>query len=232
MPQSVSAASGTSSPASTEVKPLVGADDYCAVARRYHRLFYSAAFRILHNHEEAEDAIQEAHMRALAHLHQFSGRSALSTWVMQIAINEALTRLRKRVPVADLDGVRMKSTARDPEQEALQGQLGKLILAAVDALPHPQRTVFVLREVCDFDSAETAAQLGLTVQCVKTRLYRAKSLLRKRLRRDLSDIRHVRKAALSGKNSGEGLAASCACGAGWQPAADCQSASPNSRLRF
>ena len=155
--------------------------EYLTTAQRYHKRFYGAAFRILRNHAEAEDAIQEAHVRALAHLDQFEGRAALSTWVMQIVTNEALMGLRRRVPSVDLDGVTLRSTIRSPEEEAVRGQLRALVLAGIQALPPPYRSAFFSREVCDMSAAETAASLGITVGCVKTRLHRAKALLRKRL---------------------------------------------------
>ena len=168
--------------------------EYLTTAQRYHKRFYGAAFRILRNHAEAEDAIQEAHVHALAHLDQFEGRAALSTWVMQIVTNEALIRLRRRVPSVDLDGVTLKSAIRSPEEEAVKGQLQGLILAGIQALPPRYRSAFFSREVCEMSAAETAAFLGISVGCVKTRLHRAKALLRRRLGAQLGvgACRHVR----------------------------------------
>jgi RNA polymerase sigma-70 factor (ECF subfamily) len=157
-----------------------GENDYSTIARRYHRRLCSVAFRILHSKNEAEDAVQEAHVHALSHLHQFSGHAALATWLTRIVINEALTRLRRRrVPLTDLDELHLQSTARDPEEQVVRGQLRERIFAAIWALPPEHRTVFLLREFWELDTAETAARLGLTVPCVKTRLHRAKALLRK-----------------------------------------------------
>lgn len=191
-------------------------NDYCAVARRDHRRLYAVVRRILHSPEEAEDAIQEAHLRALSHLHQFSGRAPLSSWVMQIAAREALTRLRRRVPTVGLDDLPLPSRDRNPEQEAIGAQLLKLILATVQGLPPHYRTVFLLRECCEVDTCRAAACLGLTVECVEMRLYRAKALLRERLRSHLespsrhgkeqSDRKQIR--ALPGAFAGQGRRAS------------------------
>jgi RNA polymerase sigma-70 factor (ECF subfamily) len=171
-----------SPPASSCSPKAVNVDDeYCATAKRYHRRFYAAAFRILRNHDEAEDAIQQAHARALAHLHQFSGRAALSTWLMHIVVNEALMQLRRRVPLVDLNGVHLQSTVCDPEEQAVRGQLRTRILAGIQALPPHYRTVFLVRQVWDMTTVETAAYLGLTVECTKTRLHRAKLILREQL---------------------------------------------------
>ncbi len=161
-------------------------EDYLAVAQSHHRRLYAATYRILRNHDETEDVIQEAHLRALTHLHQFSGRGPLSAWVMQIAINQALSRLRRRTPSVELDGLPLRSTARDPEQETARRQMRKIIGEAVQALPPKYRSVFMLREVYDEDTAAAAASLGVSVECVKTRLHRAKAILRRRLICDLA----------------------------------------------
>ena len=171
-----------SSPRVAAVK-VAGETDYSTIAQRYHRRLCSIAFRILRCRHEAEDAVQEAHVRALSHLHQFSGHAALATWLTRIVINEALTRLRRRrVLLTDLDGLHLQSTARDPEEQVVRGQLRERIFAAIWALPPEHRNVFLLREFWDLDTAETAVRLGLTVPCVKTRLHRARALLRKRVK--------------------------------------------------
>jgi RNA polymerase sigma-70 factor (ECF subfamily) len=139
----------------------------------------------LRDPDEAEDVVQEAHMRALAHLDQFQGRAALSTWVMQIVTNEALIRLRRRVPSVELDSLTLRSESSDPEEEVAGRQLRALILAGIRTLPEPYRTAFYIRVICEKSAAETAAYLGVTIGCVKTRLHRAKSLLRKKLRAPL-----------------------------------------------
>lgn len=189
--------------------------DYSSVAQRYKRSLYGVAWRILRNHEDAEDAVQNAHLNALAHLDQFSGRSALSTWAMRIAYNEALCGLRRRVTFVDVDTLPLASTARNPEQEAVRVQLKNDILKAVQSLPKDYRSVFILREFRHLDSADTAAQLGLTVECVKSRLYRAKAMLQQKLRRhmgseagstpDRSEERPVRQSSQSSRDAVQAL---------------------------
>jgi RNA polymerase sigma-70 factor (ECF subfamily) len=162
---------------------VAGENDYSTIAQRYHRRLCSIAFGILRCRNEAEDAVQEAHVRALSHLHQFSGHAALATWLTRIVINEALTRLRRRrAPLTDFEGLHLQSTARDPEEQVVCGQLRERILAAVWTLQPEHRTVFLLREYWELDTAEIAARLGLTVPCVKTRLHRARAFLRKRVK--------------------------------------------------
>src|SRR5438105_3961438 len=156
-------------------------DEYSTVVTKEHRRLYAVAWRILRNHDEVEETVQQAHLRALSHLHQFSGRAALSAWLIQIVINEAFTRLRRKRPSTDLDSVPLRSMTRDPEQEAARAQLRHVLSAALRALPVDQQTVFVLREVWELDTAETAERLGVTQECVKTRLHRAKTILRRRL---------------------------------------------------
>jgi RNA polymerase sigma-70 factor (ECF subfamily) len=173
-----------STPAAIVAGAAFGTEDYgeyATVVTQYHRRLYAIAWRILRNHDEVEEAVQQAHLRALSHLHQFSGRAALSAWLIQIVINEAFTRLRRKRPSTDLDSLQLRSMTGDPEQEAVRAQLGNMIFAALRALPVEQQTVFVLREVWELDTAETAERLGVTQECVKTRLHRAKTVLRRRL---------------------------------------------------
>lgn len=158
------------------------ADDYSFTAERYHSRLCAAAFRILRNQDEAEDVVQEAHVHALTHLDQFEGRAALSTWLTQIVINEALVRLRRRVPAIDVDEVILRSTLPSPEDEAVRAQLEGLVDAGIERLPAPYRTAFFVTHVCEFSAQQTAALLGVTVGCVKTRLHRAKAMLRNALR--------------------------------------------------
>ena len=157
-------------------------DEYCSTAQRYHRRLCATAFRILRNQDEAEDVVQEAHLHALTHLDQFEGRAALSTWLTQIVINHALMRLRRRVPSVDLDEVILRSTGPNPEQQAVRTQLGALIYASIQGLPARYRTAFFVSHVCGLSAEQTAPLLGVTVGCIKTRLHRAKALLRKALR--------------------------------------------------
>jgi RNA polymerase sigma-70 factor (ECF subfamily) len=162
---------------------------YSILMSRHSRRLHSVAKRILQSQTEAEDAVQEAHLHVLARIDQFAGRSSFLTWLTRIVMNEALMRRRGQRPSVTLDapgangaGVVLISAARDPEEEALQAELRRLLQSAVKALPEKYRAVFRMREVEEVDLATVAVRLGLSHECVKTRLHRAKFLLRRRLR--------------------------------------------------
>ena len=161
--------------------------------RRYNQRLYRIARTILRNDGEAEDVMQQAYVEAYAHLGQFEGRASFATWLTKIAVYEALARARRRAraPVATPrpagDGEekdpmsRIRSGAPDPEQEASQGELRTLLESAIEALPATYRSVVMLRDVEGMSTAETAECLSLREDAVKTRLHRARALLREEL---------------------------------------------------
>lgn len=158
--------------------------------RRYNQRLYRVARAILRDDAEAEDVMQQAYVEAYSHLGQFAGRAMFSTWLTKIAVYEALARVRRRrrdasgTPVLDSEEdamSRVKSTAPDPEQQALQGEHRLLLESAIEALPTAYRSVFMLREVEGMSTAEVAECLGLREDAVKTRLHRARALLREEL---------------------------------------------------
>jgi RNA polymerase sigma-70 factor (ECF subfamily) len=161
--------------------------------RRYNQRLYRVARAILRNDGEAEDVMQQAYVQAYAHLGQFGGRARFSTWLTKIAVHEALGRVRKRARDGaprrrpadageELDPMsRARSTSPDPEQQAVQGELRSLLEAAITSLPPGYRAVVMLREVEGLSTAETADCLGLREDAVKTRLHRARALLREEL---------------------------------------------------
>ena len=157
--------------------------------RRHNERIYRAARAILRDEREAEDVMQQAYVNAYAALRQFDGRAAFATWLTRIAVHEALARARKRGRYAALDeeaaGVDDYSMtmgpAPDPERQAFAKELGGLIEVAVDALPDGQREVFMLREVEGLSTAETAESLGVSEDVIKTRLSRARAMLRREL---------------------------------------------------
>jgi len=150
------------------------------VMRRYNQRLYRVARALVKSAEEAEDVIQDAYVRAFEHLDQFAGRARFSTWLTRIAVHEALARLRRRGRQADIEDVMptLASGAAGPEQRVADHELGRAIEAAVDALPEVYSSVFVLREVEGLSTAETAACLDVNAETVKTRLHRARALLR------------------------------------------------------
>ncbi len=163
---------------------------YEIVMRRYNQRLYRVARSILRNDADAEDVMQEAYVRAYEHLNQFAGEAKFSTWLTKIAVYEALGRVRRRGRTEDLDSVldgdmhvmaKVTSDTRDPEREAYGHELRLVLERAIDALPEIYRLVFVLRTVEGLTVAETAACLDIGAEAVKTRLHRARSLLRKDL---------------------------------------------------
>ena len=160
--------------------------------RRYNQRLYRVARAILGDESEAEDVMQEAYVRAYRHLDQFAGAARFSTWLTKIAVYDALARARQRrrfVGIEELtehpDFARPPTSMaeRDPEQQVLARERHILLEAAIEALPPPYRSVFVLRDVEEMSTAEVAACLGLSEDAVKVRLHRARA----RLRRYLSD---------------------------------------------
>jgi RNA polymerase sigma-70 factor (ECF subfamily) len=163
-----------------------------AIMRRHNRTMFRTARAILQNEADAEEVVQEAYLKAFLHLDGFAGAARLSTWLVKITVNEALGRLRRRMPggapgdllAEDLaeDSIMGQTTAEtSPEAAAAQGEIRRLLEAAIDALPHAQRTVFMLRAVEEFSTEDTAACLGIPQETVKTRLHRARLALRRRL---------------------------------------------------
>jgi len=158
--------------------------------RRYNQRLFRLIRSMITDELEAEEVLQDAWVHAFEHLGQFEGRSSFATWVTKITFHEALRfeRRRKRlVALEDEDGAmpaeaeHVSATADDPEKQAMQGQIRELLQSAVDRLPAAYRSVFMLREVEQMSTAETAECLSLSEEAVKTRLHRS----RQRLRQDL-----------------------------------------------
>jgi RNA polymerase sigma-70 factor (ECF subfamily) len=167
------------------------------IMQRHNRRLYRAARAVLHDDAEAEDVVQEAYVRAFAALGDFRGDSSLATWLTRIALNEALGRLRRRRPTVEIETFDARPEARvipfplmspdmNPEQAAARQDVRRLLERAIDGLPEPFRVVFVLRDVEELSIEETAAQLGLRPETVKTRLHRARRRLREALDAELA----------------------------------------------
>jgi RNA polymerase sigma-70 factor (ECF subfamily) len=156
--------------------------------RRYNQRLYRIARAVVKDEHEAEDVMQQAYVNAFTHLKQFERRAQFSTWLSRIAIHEALGRLRRARPTDSLDtddnGEPMEtlsSSAPDPERQAYAGELRHLLESSVDALPEHYRMVFMLRDVEGLSTAETAEGLDIGEEAVKTRLHRARAMLRQQL---------------------------------------------------
>ncbi len=160
------------------------------LVRRHDRRVYRTIRAILHDEDEVEDAMQQAWVQAYLHLGDFQGNAAFSTWLVRIAANEALQRLRRMGPLAavprrgDAEEEReddVMSPGEDPEDRAAAREAIRLLERAVDALPPHHRLVFVLREVEGLSTAETATALGIAEEAAKVRLHRARAALRRTL---------------------------------------------------
>lgn len=155
--------------------------------RRHNRRVYRVVRAILRDEAEVEDAMQEAYLNAYAHLRDFSGQSQFATWLTRIAVHEAFGRLRRRRHHESLghddetEDPLMTAPQSSPEQNASDGELRDIIERAVDALPEAYRMVFMFRAVEGLSVAETAESLEIREETVKTRLHRARDLLRKDL---------------------------------------------------
>jgi RNA polymerase sigma-70 factor (ECF subfamily) len=157
--------------------------------RRYNQRLFRAARAIVKNDVEAEDVIQEAYVRAFAHLGSFEGRARLSTWLTKIVIHEAAARLRLRRRFESMDdgdgpseeSIDESGPSADPERAASSRELAAVIVEAIDRLPSAFRAVFMLRAVEEMSGAETAECLEIPEETVKTRLHRARALLQREL---------------------------------------------------
>jgi len=163
--------------------------------RLHNRPMYRTARAILRDDAEAEDAVQEAYLRAFAALGEFRGESKLSTWLVRIAANEALMRRRSAARRAAVVPLRAEgehapeeqamSQDPGPEQNAQRAEMRRLLERRIDALPDDYRAVFVLRALEEMSVEETAAALGVPEATVRTRHFRARALLRESLAQEV-----------------------------------------------
>jgi RNA polymerase sigma-70 factor (ECF subfamily) len=166
-----------------------------SLVRRYDRNVFRIAQHITQNREDAEDVVQDAFLKAYQNLGQFQGQSKFYTWLVRIAVNEALMRLRRRRPERMVSIDEDVKTEEDsipreiadwspnPEQLYTQSELKDILGKTIQGLPPSFRTVFVLRDVEGLSTEETASALELSVPAVKSRLLRARLQLRERLNR-------------------------------------------------
>jgi RNA polymerase sigma-70 factor, ECF subfamily len=168
---------------------------YDELVRKYERQVFRIAQHITQNREDAEDVMQDAFLKAYEKLDQFQGNSKFYTWLVRIAVNESLMRLRKRrtgkmvsldEDVETDEGSVPRDLADwdpDPEQQYSQAELAEILRKTIQGLPPGFRVVFTLRDVEGLSTEETAETLGLSIPAVKSRLLRARLQLRERLTR-------------------------------------------------
>jgi RNA polymerase sigma-70 factor, ECF subfamily len=191
---------GTPDASESELAGRVAAGDRAAfenLMRRYNRALFRTARAILRDDAEAEDALQEAYLQAYQAMGSFRGDARLSTWLARIVANEALMRLRKRtrrdeiVPLQpttageDFNQIADSNMDKGPEASARRAEMRKLLEAQIDALPQAYRPVFMLRAVEEYSVEETAEILRIPAATVRTRFFRARSLLREALAREM-----------------------------------------------
>jgi len=168
---------------------------FAELVRRYEGKIFRLAQHITQNREDAEDVLQETFMKAYEHLDQFKGDSKFYTWIVRIAVNQALMKLRRRktdrsvsldeqIDTGEDTIVReIAAWDEDPEQQFSREELGSILDRAIQSLDPPYRSVFVLRDIDELSTEETAEALGLSVPAVKSRLLRARLQLREKLTR-------------------------------------------------
>jgi RNA polymerase sigma-70 factor, ECF subfamily len=171
---------------------------FSELVRRYDRNVFRIAQHITQNREDAEDVVQDAFLKAYTNLGQFQGQSKFYTWLVRIAVNEALMKLRRRRPErfvsldedikTEEDSVprEVADWSPNPEQMYNQAELKEILGKTIQGLPTGFRTVFVLRDVEGLSTEETAEALELSIPAVKSRLLRARLQLRERLSRYFS----------------------------------------------
>jgi RNA polymerase sigma-70 factor (ECF subfamily) len=163
------------------------------------RRLYRLARGILRSDSEAEDVVQETYIRAFTHLDGFRGESGLSTWLSRIAINEALGRARSAKPHVELGTVGEQaleaqiikfpvSPPGDPERTMAQREIQRVVERAIDELPEAFRMVFVARVMEGMSIEETADLLGIKPETIKTRLHRARAMLRENVEKEIGPV--------------------------------------------
>jgi RNA polymerase sigma-70 factor (ECF subfamily) len=164
------------------------------------RRLYRLARGILRNDGEAEDVVQETYVRAFTHLESFRGDSSLATWLSRIAMNEALGRLRRQRPSVAIDKfppgaleaqiIQFPHSAavEDPEKSMAQREIQHVVEHAIDELPEAFRIVFITRVIEGMNVEETAEILSLKPETVKTRLHRARAMLRDNVEKKIGPV--------------------------------------------
>jgi RNA polymerase sigma-70 factor (ECF subfamily) len=182
-------------------KPAHQASDIEAfeqLMRQHNRMLFRTARAILRDDADAEEALQEAYLRAYRSISSFRGEAKLSTWLVRIVVNEALARRRKDarraavVPIRsgaveehELEAEAAMREQDGPQDQAERGEIRRLLEQKIDALPEGFRVVFVLRALEELSVEETAAVLGIPEATVRTRFFRARSLLREALSQEI-----------------------------------------------
>lgn len=168
---------------------------FSTLVRRYENKIFRLAQHVTQNREDAEDVLQETFLKAYEHLDQFQGNSKFYTWIVRIAVNQALMKLRKRKTDKSVSLDETIDTGEDtvvreiaawdesPEERYSRDEMNHILNSAIESLAPPYRAVFVLRDVDELSTEETAEALDLSIPAVKSRLLRARLQLREKLTR-------------------------------------------------
>jgi RNA polymerase sigma-70 factor, ECF subfamily len=161
-------------------------DLYHLIVERHNQRLQRVARAIVQDKHEAEDVVQETHVRAYEHLTQFAGRSLLSTWLTRIAVHEAWRRIKRRSKQCDINALvtpvwKTNRVTHTPERDLLQTEARTVLKNQIDALPEPLRAVFLMRSLKQMSVAEVAQSLEITAPLVKMRFLRAQHILRQAL---------------------------------------------------
>ena len=190
-------------PAEAELVRRARARDEAAIRsimQANNRRLYRLARGILRNDGEAEDVVQETYVRAFTHLDDFRGGSSLATWLARIAVNEALGRLRRQRPAVEWTSLPPgtleaqiiqfphSAPSEDPEKSMAQREIQRVVEHAIDELPQAFRIVFITRVIEGMNVEETAGILGLKPKTVKTRLHRARTMLRDNVEKKIGPV--------------------------------------------
>jgi RNA polymerase sigma-70 factor, ECF subfamily len=171
-----------------------------SIMQANNRRLYRIARGILRNDSEAEDVVQETYVRAFTHLESFRGDSSFATWLARIAMNEALGRLRRQRPSVDWTTLEpgfleaqiiqfpVSASSEDPEKTMAQREIQHVVEHAIDELPEIFRIVFITRVIEGMNVEETAEILGLKPETVKTRLHRARTMLRDNVEKKIGPV--------------------------------------------
>jgi RNA polymerase sigma factor (sigma-70 family) len=159
---------------------------YKHIMRRYNQRLYRVCMSIMHNDGEAEDVMQNAYVKAYENLHRFEGKSKFSTWLVRILINESLLWLQNNKrkinyiskKASEIKSYATNNPAHSPIQQMMNNELKSILENSINQLPQKYRTVFVMRELENLNTAETSECLGISEINVKVRLSRAKEMLR------------------------------------------------------
>jgi RNA polymerase sigma-70 factor, ECF subfamily len=197
-----SAALASTLPDEEIVKRVMGGETalFEILMRRHNQRLYRAARAVMKDESEVEDVMQQAYINAFTHLHQFEERSQFSTWLTRIALNEAFGRRKKLRLAASMTETpseikdhknvmdTITSPQPDPERQAYAQELHRVLEQAVDALPETYRTVFMLRDIEGLSTNEAGEGLGLGDEAVKTRLHRARAMIRRTVTARIGEV--------------------------------------------